>query len=86
MEWNDKIQMAELLNNGKYAETVEFIKDKEIDAQAMDMFITGFDLSQCALLEPIRSLILSYDSGVLDWRSSFRMELAKEELLKKVCN
>lgn len=84
MEWNDKIQMAELLNNGKYAETVEFIKDKEIDAQAMDMFITGFDLSQCALLEPIRSFILSYDSGVLDWRSSFRMELAQKELLKSL--
>ena len=45
MEWNDKIQMAKLLNNGKYAEAVEFIKDKEIDAQAMDIFITGFDLS-----------------------------------------
>lgn len=84
MEWNDKIQMAELLNNGKYAETVEFIKDKEIDAQAMDMFITGFDLSQCALLEPIRSFILSYDSKVLDWRSSFRLTFAKEVLLKNL--
>ena len=84
MEWNDKIQMAELLNNGKYAETVEFIKDKEMDAQAMDMFITGFDLSQCVLLEPIRSLILSYESGMLDFRSALRMELAKEELLKSL--
>lgn len=82
MEWNDKIQMVKLLNNGKYAEAVEFIKDKEIDAQAMDMFITGFDLSQCALLEPIRIFILSYDSEVLDWRSSFRLILAKERLLK----
>ena len=84
MEWNDKIQMTELLNNGKYAETVEFIKDKEIDAQAMDMFITGFDLSQYALLEPIRDFILSYDSRVLDWRSSFRLALAKERLLKSL--
>lgn len=84
MEWNDKIQMAKLLNNGKYAEAVEFIKDKEIDTQAMDMFITGFDLTQCALLEPIRNFILSYDSGGLSWRSSLRLEFAKEELLKSL--
>ena len=49
MEWNDKIEMANQLNNGKYAEVVEFIKDKEMDAQAMDMFITGFDLSHMML-------------------------------------
>ena len=84
MEWNDKIEMANQLNNGKYAEVVEFIKDKEMDAQAMDMFITGFDLSQWKLLEPIKSLILSYDSGMLDFRSALRMELAKEELLKSL--
>lgn len=83
MEWNDKIEMAGLLNNGNYAEAVDFIKDKEMDAQAMDMFITGFDLSQCKLLEPIRSLILSYDSGILDWSSTLRLELAKE-LLKSL--
>ncbi len=81
MEWNDKIEMANLLNNGNYAEAVEFIKDKELDAQAMDMFITGFDLSQWKLLEPIKSLILSYDSGMLDWSGTLRLELAKEKLL-----
>ena len=84
MEWNDKIEMAELLNNGNYAEAVEFIKDKEIDAQAMDMFITGFDLSQWKLLEPIRGFILSYDIGVLNFRSALRMKLCKEELLKSL--
>ena len=84
MEWNDKIEMAQLLNNGNYAEAVEFIKDKEMDAQAMDMFFTGFDLSQLKLLEPIRNLILSYDSGMLDYRSALRMELAKEKMLKSL--
>lgn len=84
MEWNDKIEMAGLLNNDNYAEAVEFIKDKEMDAQAMDMFITGFDLSQLKLLEPIRNLILSYDGGMLDYRSALRMELVKEELLKRL--
>ena len=84
MEWNDKIEMAKLLNNGNYAEAVEFIKDKEIDAQAMDMFITGFDLNQWKLLEPIRNLILSYDSGTLDFRSALRLTFAKEKLLKSL--
>lgn len=84
MEWNDKIEMAKLLNNGNYAEAVEFIKDKEMDAQAMDMFITGFDLSQWKLLEPIRNLILSYDSGALDFRSALRMGRAKAELIKRL--
>lgn len=84
MEWNDKIEMARLLNNGNYAEAVDFIKDKEMDAQAMDMFITGFDLSQWKLLEPIRSLILSYDSGMLDWGSAFRMQIAKELVEEEV--
>lgn len=84
MEWDDKIEMAKLLNNGNYAEAVEFIKDKKMDAQAMDMFIIGFDLSQWKLLEPIRNLILSYDSGMLDFRSALRMEFAKEKLLKSL--
>lgn len=82
MEWNDKIEMVKLLNKNNYAEAVEFIKDKEMDAQAMNMFITGFNLSQWKLLEPIKSLILSYDSGMLNFRSALRMEFAKEELLK----
>ena len=84
MEWHDKIEMAKLLNNGNYAEAVEFIKDKEMDAQAMDMFFTGFDLSQWKLLEPIRNLILSYDSGALDFRGALRMGRAKEKLLKSL--
>lgn len=84
MELNDKIEMAKLLNNGNYAEAVEFIKDKEMDAQVMDMFITGFDLSQWKLLEPIRSFILSYDSGMLDLRSAIRMRFVKEKLLKSL--
>ena len=84
MEWNDKIEMAKLLNNGNYTEAVEFIKDKEVDAQSMDIFIAGFDLTQCELLEPIREFILSYDSELLDWRSSFRLKSIKETLLKSL--
>lgn len=41
MEWNDKIELCTLLNNENYVEAVEFIRNKDIDPQAMDMFITG---------------------------------------------
>lgn len=84
MEWNDKIELCTLLNNENYAESVEFISNKDIDPQAMDMFITGFDLTKFQMLQPIKDIILSYDSSKLDWRSSFRLELLKEELLKSV--
>lgn len=83
MEWNDKVELAKLLNNDKYAEAVDFIKGKDIDAQAMDMFITGFDLTKIELLQPIKDVILSYDSQLLDWSSAVRLETAKE-LLKSL--
>ena len=80
MEWNEKIELCTLLNNGEYADSVEFIRNKEIDPQAMDMFITGFDLTMYQILQPIKDIILSYDGSKLDWRSKFRLELLKEKM------
>lgn len=80
MEWNEKIELCTLLNNGEYADAVEFIRNKEIDPQAMDMFITGFDLTMYQILQPIKDIILSYDGSKLDWRSEFRLELLKEKI------
>lgn len=81
MEWNDKIELCTLLNNGNYAESAEFIRNKDIDPQAMDMFITGFDLTKFQMLQPIKDIILSYDSSKLDLRSSFRLEFLKLALI-----
>ena len=80
MVWDDKVELAKLLNNDKYAEAVDFIKGKDIDAQAMDMFITGFDIAKIELLQPIKDVILSYDSQLLDLRSAVRLGAAKEFL------
>ena len=80
MEWNEKKELCTLLNNGEYADAVEFIRNKEIDPQAMDMFITGFDLTMYQILKPIKDIILSYDGSKLDWRSKFRLELLKEKM------
>lgn len=84
MEWNDRIELCTLLIHGNYAEAVEFLMHKDIDPQAMGMFITGFDLTKFQMLQPIKDIILSYDSSKLDWRSSIRLELLKEKLLKSL--
>ena len=77
MVWDDKVELAKLLNNGEYAEAVDFIKGKDIDAQAMDMFITGFDLAKIELLQPIKDVILSYDNQLLTLMSAIRLKAAK---------
>ncbi|MBQ8521050.1 MAG: hypothetical protein IJ456_06695 [Bacteroides sp.] len=83
MSWDEKVEMVGLLNNGQYEEAVEYIRDKEIDPQAMDMFVTGFDITEYELLRPIEDIITSYDSNSLDWRSGVRLETMKQFLKKK---
>ena len=83
MIWDEKVKMVGLLNNGQYADAVEYVRDKEIDPQAMDMFVTGFDITEYELLRPIEDIITSYDSNSLDWRSGVRLETMKEILKNK---
>lgn len=83
MTWDEKVEMVGLLNNGQYEEAVEYIRDKEIDPQAMDMFVTGFDITEYDLLRPIEDIITSYDSNSLDWRSGVRLGTMKQVLKKK---
>ena len=81
MEWNKKRKMAALLNKGQYKEAVDLMKDEQDwDGQAVDMFITGFDLSQSHLCGEIKDRLIEYDSGKLDWRSALRLETLKIEL------
>ena len=55
MIWEDKCKMVSLLNEGKYKEAVDlFAKEQDWDDQAIDMFVTGFDLAHHELIEPIR--------------------------------
>ena len=83
MIWDEKVKMVGLLNNGQYADAVEYVRDKEIDPQAMDMFVTGFDITEYELLRPVEDIITSYDSNSLDWRSGVRLETMKQFLKKK---
>ena len=83
MTWDEKVEMVGLLNNGQYADAVDYVRGTEIDPQAMDMFVTGFDITEYELLRPIEEIITSYDSNSLDWRSGVRLETMKEILKKK---
>ncbi len=85
MEWNDKIVMAKLLNNMKYKEAVELMKSNErnIDAQAVDMFITGFCLANAELLIPILPILERYiSSDSISWRGRMRIALAIQQCEK----
>lgn len=78
MTWDEKIEMVKFLNNGEYEQAVSYISKKEVDSQAMDMFVTGFDLTKMNLLNPIKELIMNFDSGLLDLRSGLRLETMKQ--------
>lgn len=80
MTWDEKVEMVKFLNDGNYENAVSYISEKEVDNQAMDMFVTGFDLTKMDLLNPIKDFVMNFDSGLLDFRSGLRLETMKEYL------
>lgn len=68
MEWDTKVELCNALNDGNYEEAVNIMKSNkdDIDPQAMDMFITGFNLSKYRLLSPIKDIICNFDIQTLD--------------------
>lgn len=72
MTWEDKGEMIRLMNNGLYKEAVElFSKEQDWDDQAVTMFVFGFDLTQCNLLEPIKDRITKVQTE--DFRTALRL-------------
>ena len=64
MSWEDKCKMVSLLNEGNYKEAVNlFAKEQDWDDQAVDMFVTGFDLTQCELIRPIKERFRAITTG-----------------------
>ena len=80
MTWEEKVEMVNFLNDGNYENAVSYISEKEVDNQAMDMFVTGFDLTKMDLLNPIKDFVMNFDSGLLDFRSGLRLETMKKYL------
>lgn len=64
MSWEDKCKMVSLLNEGKYKEAVDlFSNEQDWDDQAVDMFVTGFDLTQRELIRPIKERLRAITTG-----------------------
>ena len=80
MTWEEKVEMVKFLNDGNYENAVSYISEKVVDNQAMDMFVTGFDLTKMELLNPIKDFVMNFESGLLDFRSGLRLETMKEYL------
>lgn len=82
MEWERKVEMVRFLNNAKYEEAVNILaNEKDWDAQTIDMFANGFDISRTALLEPIRRRVLDTRvSENMSWRSRIRWAMIQETL------
>ena len=81
MEWEDKVKMVDLLNNGLYQEAVDlFGEERDWDGQAVIMFINGFDLTKCSLLEPIKERICNATTE--DFRTALRLALIQEHFNK----
>ena len=78
MTWEEKVEMVKYLNDEEYENAVTYIYGKEVDNQAMDMFVTGFSLTKMELLNPIKELIINFDSGLLDFRSGLILEIMKQ--------
>lgn len=83
MTWDEKVIMVRLLNDGDYKVAVDYLSTKDVDNQAMDMFVTGFSLTEMELLNPVKDLIMNFDSNNLDLRSGIRLETMKEYFKEK---
>ena len=83
MTWDEKVIMVRLLNDGDYKAAVDYLSTKDVDNQAMDMFVTGFSLTEMELLNPVKDLIMNFDSNNLDLRSGIRLETMKEYFKEK---
>lgn len=93
MEWNDKIEMVKLLNNGKYKEATDYYLSHEVwlpwnDIQALSMYINGIDLTkanECILFEDkLKDLQTNYKKqlGNLGFRELFRLVTLQDEFEK----
>ena len=77
MKWEDKAEMIRLLNNRLYQEAVDlFSKEQNWDGQAVTMFVFGFDLTKCDLLEPIKERLCQVATE--DFRTAMRLALIQE--------
>ena len=78
MTWDDKVTMCTYLNNEEYHEAVKIlVSNLDDDAQALDMFITGYSLSEPVdLLLPLKSYLYKWQEiGVGSYITNLRLNI-----------
>ena len=84
MTWDDKVEMVNLLNNGEAKKAADIIiKNKEnIDPQAIEMILDGFNISDAEYLMPIVDIIETWQSPSL--RSAIRIQAFLDKIHNKL--
>ena len=85
MTWEDKITLSNLLNNKRYKEAVNLMEANKdnIDAQSVDIFISGFCLVHVELLLPIIPILERYIAAKgISFQGKIRISLAIEQCKK----
>lgn len=80
MNFQDKDQLVYLLDNNKFEEAVELIKDKELDKFDMDIFLIGFDFDKIGLIKSIKDKFLSFDEEILSPRGKEILSILKYDI------
>lgn len=80
MNFQDKDQLVYLLDNNRFEEAVELIKDKELDKFDMDIFLIGFDFDKVGLITPIKEKFLSFDEETLSPRGKEILIILKYDI------
>lgn len=76
MEWEKKIELCKALNQERYKDAVDIMlrNESNIDKHDMDMFATGFILSEFHLLKPIAHIIRKFeDESIGNFRADMRI-------------
>ena len=72
MNWENKTELVTALNQERYNDAVEMMRiEKDWDDQCVDMFVTGFDLTQCHFLIPIKDRICAAKTN--NFRTALRL-------------
>jgi hypothetical protein len=84
MEWEDKICICKLVNAERYKELENYIEDKELDVQALDMILNGVEIIDENFIahKQLFKMIIDKSSKIneenLSFRAAVRLEFIKE--------
>ena len=81
MNWEEKQQLAALLNNGQYEQAVSVLQQQEKwDVQDVEIFVEGFNLREFSLCEVIKERLLKFEGHRMTWKAALRLETLKIKL------